>query len=217
MSSTADGESVDSLEIRNFANSSTRNSVTGRRHRNDSNWPRGKLWLTVSVATCLGLLLTYQGVRLGYFRGVTEVDDGVYYGEGVMLMHGLVPYHSYLDVQPPGMALLMAPFGLLGRVASNRVGFECARVFVAALGVANVVLLGRLLRRRHWVSVLAGLAVLGFYLDSLTAVHTVLLEPFLVFGTLLGFLVIFDDTETATLSTSGWLVAGAILGVTTSV
>lgn len=207
----------DSEELELSEDSVTRISANRQRDQSDHDRPRNASWITMGTAAALGLLLTYQGIHLGFFHGVNEIDDGVYYGEGVMLAHGLLPYRSYLDLQPPGIALLMAPFGLLGRMTSNRMSFELARVFVVIVGVANLGLLGRLIRRRHWVAVLAGLVALGFYIDSLTAEHTILLEPFLVFGTLVGFLIVFGDTEIATSSASRWLVAGAVLGLTTSI
>ena len=193
-------------------------SVLEREHGDRTQrWPRPAFWLTASTALALGLLLVYRGIHLGFFHGQNEIDDGIYYGEGIMLAHGVLPYRTYVDVQPPGIALLMAPFGLLGRLTNNRAAFETARVFMVILSMANVVLLGRLVRRRHWVGVLVGVVALGFYGDSITADHTILLEPFLVFGTLLGLLFVFDDTEFATSSVTRWLAAGAMLGLTTSI
>jgi hypothetical protein len=78
-------------------------------------------------------------------------------------------------------------------------------------------LLGRLVRRRHWVALLTALVVLALYLDTIISSHTVLLEPFLVLGTLLGFLIVFGDAERATFSPSRWLMAGAVMGITTSI
>jgi hypothetical protein len=179
-------------------------------------WSGPAAWLVGATALLLGVVLLYQGLQKGYFGGVTEVDDAVYYGEGVMLTHGILPYHSYIDVQTPGIALLMAPFAALGRLTSDRVGFEAARAFMVLVAVANVGLLGRLLRRRHWIGVLTGVTVLAFYEDSLIADHTVLLEPLLVLTALVAFLLVFDDVEIATSSSARWLGAGALLGVCTS-
>jgi Glycosyltransferase family 87 len=159
----------------------------------------------------------YLEFHSGFVNHWTEIDDGVYFGEGVMLAHGILPYRSYLDLQPPGFVLLMTPFGILGRLIGNRMAFELARLFVVVVGITNIALLGRLIRRRHWTGILTALIILAFYSDTLISDHTVLLEPFLVFGTLLGFTMIFDDTEGATLSTSRWLVAGVVLGLTTSI
>ena len=184
---------------------------------NDSGWPRPAFWLTVGSSAGLALLLAYEFVHLGLYNGSSQLDDGVYFGEGVMLAHGILPYHSYLDLQPPGVAVIMAPFGLLGRLIGNRLAFELATGCAAAVSVANIWLLGWLLRRRHWIGVLTGLAVFGFYLDSLYSEHTIVLEPFLVLGTLVAWLILFDDTEVATTSTRRWLLAGVVLGMTTSV
>src|ERR1700677_1184388 len=88
-------------------------SALKRKHGDQTQrWPRAAFWLTASTALALGLLLVYRGIHLGFFHGQNEIDDGLYYGEGVMLVHGILPYRSYVDVQPPGIALLMAPFGL---------------------------------------------------------------------------------------------------------
>lgn len=139
----------------------------------------------MGTAACVGLLLLYQGIHLGFFHGIVGTDDAIYYGEGALLTHGVLPYRSYVDVQPPGIALLMAPFGFLGRLTSDRLGFEAARFAVVLVAVGNVVLMGRLVRHRHWVGVLVCLAVLAFYHGSLLAESSVLLEPFLVLGTLI--------------------------------
>jgi alpha-1,2-mannosyltransferase len=173
-------------------------------------------WVTALFALAGGGFLVYQGFRYGYFRGVTEWDDGVYYGSGVMLVHGILPYHSYVDVQPPGIVLLMAPFALLGEVTNSHTGFEWARGFVVLVSIANVFLFGRLVRNRSLAALIAGLAIITFSEGTLVAEHTVLLEPFLVFGTLLGFLLVFGDSERVHLSTR-WLAAGVVLGLTTSI
>jgi hypothetical protein len=180
-------------------------------------WPLPALVLVVATGLILAILLVYQGIHKGFFNGLTEVDDGVYYGEGMLMAHGVLPYRSYVDIQPPGIALLMAPFGLLARVTSERLGLELARIFIVLIAVANVGLLGRLIRRRHWAGVLTGVAILAFYEDSLIADHTLLLEPILVLTTLLAFLLVFDDLEMATASTGRWLGAGVLIGIATSV
>lgn len=183
----------------------------------EQGWSRSSRYITSHVALAFALLMAAVEFHLGFIHRLTEIDDGVYFGEGVLLAHGVVPYRSYIDVQPPGIALVMAPFGLLARLSSERLAFEVARLFVMTVGIVNVGLLGRLVRRRHWFGVLVALIALAFYLDTIVADHTILLEPFLVFGTLLGFVIIFDDGETATFSASRWLAAGAVIGLTTSI
>ena len=49
----------------------------------------------------------YYFTRPGYLLGVTEYDDGSYFGSAVRLVHGSMPYRDFVLVQPPGITLLM--------------------------------------------------------------------------------------------------------------
>src|SRR6476661_2472269 len=53
-------------------------------------------------------------LRGGGLFGLGNYDDGVYYAAGTALLHGLIPYRDYLFLHPPGIVLLLAPFGLAG-------------------------------------------------------------------------------------------------------
>jgi hypothetical protein len=68
----------------------------------DREWPRPTFWLTAVTALAFALLMAYMEFHLHFLEHRTETDDGVYFGEGVLLAHGIVPYRSYIDVQPPG-------------------------------------------------------------------------------------------------------------------
>ena len=68
------------------------------------------------LALALRLLLLS---RPGYLLGVTEYDDGPYFGSAVMLVHGLLPYKTFILVQPPGITLLMVPSALLSKVTGT--------------------------------------------------------------------------------------------------
>ena len=71
--------------------------------------------LTIIIITLLALILRvyYQYTRPGFLLGVTEYDDGPYFGSAVRLVHGSMPYRDFVLVQPPGITLLMSPAGLL--------------------------------------------------------------------------------------------------------
>ena len=81
-----------------------------------------KGWLTpvsVAIGACTLLALALRLFLLsrpGYLLGVTEYDDGPYFGSAVSLVHGFLPYRSFLLVQPPGITLLMIP-AIDGRAA----------------------------------------------------------------------------------------------------
>ena len=83
-------------------------------------------------------------LRANGFLGVQEYDDGVYYGAAKALLHGLLPYRDFTIVHPPGSTVLLLPFAALGSVFGDPVGLASARVAVAVLAVANIVLVHRL-------------------------------------------------------------------------
>jgi hypothetical protein len=147
----------------------------------------------VAAATLLALALRiYQLTRPGYLHGVTEYDDGVYFGSAVRLAYGVVPYRDFVLVQPPGIVLLLAPLGLLAKATGTAGAFAVARVLTACVGAAAVPLAGWLVRR--WGPLAAAIAcgLLAVYPSGITAAHTVLLEPWVVLFCLLGAVVAFE-------------------------
>jgi alpha-1,2-mannosyltransferase len=66
--------------------------------------------------TLLGLgLRLYLLSQPGYLLGVTQYDDGPYFGSALRLVHGALPYRNFIIVQPPGITLLMTPAALLAQ------------------------------------------------------------------------------------------------------
>ena len=68
---------------------------------------RRPAWLTpVNVAIIITTLVAfalrfyYQYTRPGFLLGVTEYDDGPYFGSAVRLVHGSMPYRQFVLVQP---------------------------------------------------------------------------------------------------------------------
>src|SRR5579859_5964676 len=91
----------------------------------------------IAAGTALALAIRlYQVLRPGYLTGITEYDDGVYFGAALRLVHGAMPYHSFVLVQPPGIVVLMAPLALLARATSSETGFAVARLLTALAGAA---------------------------------------------------------------------------------
>ena len=97
--------------------------------------PRGRLAaagrdpviLVIAAATAVGLALRlWQLSRPGYLFGVTEYDDGPYFGSAVRLVDGALPYRDFILVQPPGITLLMVPAALAGKVAGT--AWPCTRI-----------------------------------------------------------------------------------------
>src|SRR5437763_7129595 len=117
-------------------------------------------WLTpVNVAIAagtllaLGLRLYYQYTRPGFLFGINEYDDGPYFGSAVRLVHGVLPYRSFVLVQPPGITLLMSPVAGLSYLTGTGWGLAIGRVATMLAGTASGALGGLLVRRRGLVAV----------------------------------------------------------------
>ncbi|MCU1601220.1 MAG: hypothetical protein JWO22_1929 [Frankiales bacterium] len=136
--------------------------------------------LLVLVSLVAIALRAYPFFQPHTFLGVMEVDDGVYYGASRMLLDGLVPYRDFLIVHPPVTSVLLLPSALIGSWFGDPTGLASARVLMVAVGVANVLLVHRLVLGLPKASPRAALVAAALYAvmpDSVVAEHTVLLEP----------------------------------------
>ncbi len=152
--------------------------------------------LVIAAVTvlALGLRLFYL-TRPGYLLGVTEYDDGSYFGSAVRLVHGVLPYRDFVFVQPPGVTLLMAPVALLSKVIGTDGGLAVARVLTMLAGAAGVALAGLLVRHRGVLAALLACGVVAVYPDSVSSSHTLLVEPWLVLFCLAGAMAVFDGDQ----------------------
>jgi hypothetical protein len=133
--------------------------------------------------------------ELGYNLGY---DDGVYFGAAIRFVHGVAPYRDFVLVHPPGIVYLLSPFALLGEAIGNRHALELARIFTVLVTVANVMLVGHLVRSRGRVAVAVASFTLALWPLTVAADRTVELEPFLVFCCLLGAVTLVDGDRLAT-------------------
>ncbi len=155
---------------------------------------RGRSRQLLLIVVVVGVVLRVAPwLRAHTFLGVQESDDGVYYAAAKLLLNGLLPYSDYTIVHPPGVSLLLLPFAALGSVAGDDVGLASARVAIAIVAVANMLLVYRVAlhlpsapgRERLVALVAAGLyAVMP---GAVIAERTVLLEPVV---TLFGLLAV---------------------------
>ena len=139
----------------------------------------------------LGLRLG-QLAQPGFLMGVSEYDDGVYFGDAVRMVYGALPYRDFVAVHPPGIMLLMAPLALLSKTIGTASGLAVARVLTACVGAANVMLLGWLIRHRGALRVTVACGLVAVFPDAVAAAHTVLLEPWLILFCLAGAVAAFD-------------------------
>jgi hypothetical protein len=166
--------------------------------------PTGRTLTAISIvivattALALALRVYYQSTRAGFLLGVTEYDDGPYFGSALRLAAGVLPYRDFYMVQPPGITLLMAPVALLARAIGTNIGLELARILTTLASGAGVVMAGFLVRRYGTLAVLITCGIIAVHPESIAAAHTVLVEPWLVVFCLIGALALINGDELAT-------------------
>ena len=169
--------------------------------------------LTIIIITLVALILRvyYQYTRPGFLLGVTEYDDGPYFGSAVRLVHGSMPYKDFILVQPPGITLLMSPAGLVTYWTGTAWGLAIGRILTVLAGTAAVALAGLLVRHRGLLAVLLTCGIVAVYSDSVAAAHTVLVEPWLALFCLAGAVTVFDG-DRITASTKRLVWGGVLFG-----
>jgi hypothetical protein len=180
----------------------------GRGRRLAGLTPAGAV-ITAATLLAFGLRLYYQYTRPGFLLGVTEYDDGPYFGSAVRLVHGVLPYKGFIFVQPPGITLLMSPVAAVSNLTGTAYGMAIGRLLTVAAGTAAVTLAGLLVRHRGLFAVIVTCAIMASYPDAVAASHTVLVEPWLVVCCLAGALAVFDGDRLS--ASRGRLAAGGAL------
>ena len=169
------------------------------------------LRIVLAVVFALGVLpVALELSRPAGLFGLTEYDDGVYFGAALRLISGVFPYRDFVLVQPPGITVVLAPFAALGHLVGERHALGLARIFTAVVAGTNAALVGYLLRRRGVIAVAVGGLALAVFPTGYTAVHTFLLEPYCVLFCLIGACCVFDGDEIA--SPRRLAIGGACFG-----
>ena len=160
-------------------------------------------WFSPVAMIITGFTVIGLGLRLfllsrpGYLLGVTQYDDGPYFGSALRLVHGALPYRDFIIVQPPGITLLMSPAALLAQVTSTAWGMAAGRILTVAASAAGIVLVGLLARHRGPLAVALACGLLAIFPGSLVAAHTVLLEPWVTLFCLIGAVTVLDRDQFA--------------------
>jgi hypothetical protein len=121
--------------------------------------------LATAAAVLAGVARLVPVLRGGGLTGLGNYDDGVYYASGTALLNGILPYRDYVFLHPPGIVVMLAPFGLAGQ---DTTGLAVARVTWMLLGVINTVLVARILRPVGLVEAAVGAL---FYATAFPAIY----------------------------------------------
>ncbi len=169
--------------------------------------------LVIAVAAGFSLAVGwYQLLGMGEWHQYLEYDDGVWFGTAVRLAHGILPYRSFVDDQPPGVPVLMLPFAWWSRSGGTRSAFAAARLAVPLVGSVGVVALGWTVRHRGALTTAIACGVMAVYPLCLIDQRTVMLEPFCATFCLLGLAAVFHQDRMSS-RTGRLAVAGACFGV----
>jgi hypothetical protein len=154
----------------------------------------------------------YQLFGMKELHQYLEYDDGVWFGTAVRLAHGILPYRSFVDDQPPGVPVAMLPFGLLSRWVGTRAAFAAARTVIPLVQSAGIVAVGRTVAHRGPLTVALACGGMAVYPVCLIDQRTVMLEPFCAALCLMGLATLFQEGRLST-GTARLVVAGAWFGL----
>lgn len=173
--------------------------------------------ITLAVLALAAVALRLLVLHLsGGLRSVAEYDDGVHYGAAALLVHGVLPYRDVVFLQPPGVAVLLSPFALLGRLAGDATGLDAARIATCLVGGITTWYVARLaLRQWGATAAVAAAVVYATAAASLLAESTVMLEPYVALLTVLALQQLSRLQDQPVRRPA--LLAGALLGAAISV
>ncbi len=192
-------------------------SQTQRLFGNNDSEPESRYRGVIALFVLVGLLLRfYLLAQPGHLFGITEYDDGVYFGAALRLIEGVVPYKDFVLVQPPGIAALLAPIAFIAKTVGTAYGLAIARILTIVIDGVNIVLVGLLVRWRGKIAVAAACAVMALYPAAIASSQTVLLEPFLNFFCLLGLYMCFRGSRFRS-SNAALFFGGMLFGLAGSI
>ena len=181
----------------------------------------GHRWQTVPAAVIIiAVAFTarlYPMLRGGGLYGLGNYDDGVYYAAAAMLTEGRLPYRDYLLLQPPGIAILLAPFAAIGSILGDPIGLLVGRLAWMALGAANALLVGLLLLPVSRRAALLGGATYAVFFPAVYSEHTVLLKAPATTALLISLLLCRPTGRSPRPGLVRLALAGAILGAAASI
>jgi alpha-1,2-mannosyltransferase len=169
------------------------------------------------LALCLAVGVVAFGVRLlfilhgGGLSSYGSYDDGVYYAAAAALVHGRLPYRDFLFIQPPGVALVGAPFAVLGAMAGDATGLAVARVVFLAVGGLNAALVAANLRRFGPPAACIGGLFYAVFFPAVYSERSILLEPVGTLGLLAALLLVQYPQRWA--AGAAGAAAGAAMGM----
>ncbi len=151
--------------------------MSGASRRRDRAWP----WLVLALIVLAGVALrAIPLLRSGALFSGIEYDDGVYLTSAALLVSGHLPYTEFTLLHPPGIAVLLAPLGVLIEHGDPRSAVVLGRWLMVVFAALTILLIADIGRRwRGWPTGLIAASLYAVSIGALIADATILLEPFL--------------------------------------
>jgi alpha-1,2-mannosyltransferase len=177
--------------------------------------PATRLWLwAIAVAAVAFLFRLVPVLRGGGLFGIGNYyDDGVYYAAATGLVHGRLPYQDFLQLHPPGITLLLAPFAAIAQLIGDSYGFAIARVAWMLLGAANAVLIWKIIRPIGPIAAVFGALGYAVLYPAVYVEKSTLLEGPATTTLLIAMVLFQPVTQNRLLRRSRAFAAGALLGL----
>ncbi len=145
----------------------------------------------IGDAALLAIALGALALRLapllragGPLAWVVDYDEGVYFSASVMLLRGVLPYHDFVFVHPPGLLYVAAITSWFHDPAR---AFAAMRIAAAFIGAISTFLAGRItLRAAGLTGAIAAAALYATYPEAVTAERGPFLEMALNLACLAG-------------------------------
>jgi alpha-1,2-mannosyltransferase len=198
-----------------------RSKSNGRAGRLSIDQPQPRRWQTVLAAVIISLTAfaarLYPMLRGGGLFGLGNYDDGVYYAAAALLTEGLMPYRDFLLLQPPGIAIALAPFAAIGSIFGDPIGMLVGRLGWMVLGAVNALLVARLLLPVSRRAALLGGVIYAVFYPAIYSEHTVLLEVPATTALLISLVLCRPTGDGPKPGLVRLAVAGAVLGAAASI
>src|ERR1700710_555200 len=169
-------------------------------------------WPLLAMVGVLALVVRMVPVLLGGGRtSCGRYDDGVYYAAADALTFGRMPYRDFVLLHPPGIALVLAPFALLGRLTTDPIGMAAARAAFMAIGAGNAMLVAAVCLRWGRRAAITGGVLYACWGSAIYAEQSTMLEPLGNTALLIALLLLVHPTRVA--GARAELLAGGALGL----
>lgn len=170
--------------------------------------------LTLTAVFVLAFVVRLTGIlRGGGLFGLGNYDDGVHFGAALGLVNGLLPYRDFLLLHPPGVVLVLAPFAALSWLIGEPYAMAAARLAWMALGAANAVLCGLVIRPLGRIVACVTALFYALFIGAVYVEHSPLHEPVATAVLLLALVITRILGSAQGIRRRHYVAAGLLLGV----